>query len=125
MSPQPAAQQTEKETDEQREKRLEAEAMAEWVELVKDATEGDSSGAKQVQRAINLEAQIEKLRKQIDSNRKYLRLMSDNDELNEAQAEFTEVFYADRAKGERKDEADVAATRRAREHARKNGSTES
>lgn len=105
------------------EDKAEDQAVQGWAELVKRATEGESSGAKQVRRAIVLEQQISTLREKVNDNRTYLRLMDRNDELTEDQSEFTEVFYPEKEKGERRDADEVTATRRAREFARKNGSS--
>jgi hypothetical protein len=98
-----------------------ADAAA-WAEIVDSATEGDSSGARQVKRAIELEADRAKLMKQISDNREYLRLMDRNDELSEDQTEFLEVFYPEKERGSRREKADIEATRKAREAAR-NGTT--
>lgn len=103
------------------EEKAEREFAEHWAEVVKDATAGDSPGARQVQRAIDLERQISALREKVNDNRTYLRLMDRNEELNEAQAEFTDVFYPEKERGERRPTEETQATRRAREAARKNG----
>ena len=95
-----------------------AQAESDMKELFASATEGDSAGARQVQRAIDLERQLGELREKIDSNRTYLRLMKQNEELSEDQVEFVEVFYPEKEKGERRTDAEVEATRRARDVAR-------
>lgn len=115
-----AAQQPKQETAEEK---AEREFAEHWAEVVKDATAGDSSGAKQVRRAIELERQISSLREKVNSNRTYLRLMDQNEELSESQAEFCDVFYPEKEKGERRPPSETMATRRAREAARaSNGS---
>ena len=115
MSPQPAAKQ------ETAEEKAEREAQEHWAEVVKNATDGDSPGARQVRRAISLEKQISDIRERVNDNRTYLRLMDRNEELTEAQAEFVDTFYPEKEKGERRPKAETQATRRAREAARKNG----
>ena len=103
--------------------KAEAEATASkaWADLVAKATAGDSSGAKQVARAIDLERQRANVLEKIAANRTYLRLMDQNEELNEAQAEFLDTFYPEKERGERRSDDELTATRRAHEHARKNG----
>lgn len=96
-----------------------AEAEAEWQALVAEATEGDTAGSRQVERAITLEREMSAARKRVNDNREFLRLMARNDELNEAQVEFVETFYPEKEKGERRAQEDIDATRRAREAARK------
>lgn len=117
----PQATAAPQETAEDRAKR---EAEEAWKTLVREATKGDTPGSRQVKRAIRLEAQISKLREQVNDNRDYLRLMDRNEELSEAQAEFVDTFYPEKEKGERRPPEEVEATRRARAFARKNGSTE-
>lgn len=102
-------------------KAAQEKAEKEWAELVAKATDGDTTGARQVQRAIELEAQISSLREKVNDNRTYLRMMDKNDELTEDQSEFVEVFYPEKEKGERRPPAEVEATRIARAAARKNG----
>lgn len=114
-----AAPKPEAAKQESAEERAQREFDEHWADVVAEATEGDSPGARQVRRAIDLEAQISKLREKVNDNRTYLRLMDRNDELSEAQAEFTDVFYAEKERGERKTKEEALATRRARESARK------
>lgn len=99
-----------------------SDAGQEWSDLVKEATSGDSPGARQVKRAMRLEGEVAKIRKQVDDNRKYLRLMDANEELSEAQADFLDVFYPEKEKGERRTTDQVEATRLARQAARKDAS---
>lgn len=109
------------------EAKRQAEAAAEqaadrdWLELVVRATEGDTPGARQVLRAIELERQISDLRQKVNDNRTYLRLMDRNGELTDEQGTFTDVFYAEKERGERRTEEEAAATTRARKLARSNG----
>lgn len=108
-------QDTKPETAEQK---AEREFAEHWAEVVAAATEGDSPGARQVRRAVELERQISSVREKVNDNRTYLRLMDRNEELNEAQAEFVDVFYPDKEKGERKPKEETQATRRAKLAAR-------
>lgn len=107
------------ETPEQRERR---EAEAAWNALVGRATAGTGSAAKQIQRAVELEKERADVMDRINSNRTYLRLMDKNEELDEDQAEFLDVFYPEKERGERRAKADIEATRKAREAARRDGS---
>lgn len=102
---------------------VEAERAAdhEWLELVERATEGDNAGARQIARAIELEREITRLRARVNSNRTYLRLMNDNNELTDDQSEFVDVFYAEKERGERRTDEEAEATQRARRLARQNG----
>lgn len=101
----------------------ESEAAAqEWADLVARVTAGDSSAAKQIGRAISLEKERAELMKRIGDNRDYLRLMDKNEELNEDEADFLDTFYPEKERGQRREKADIEATRKAREAARKDGS---
>lgn len=118
----PQAKTVEKESAEAKAAReAEEAAEAEWLALVDRATEGDSAGARQVRRAIELERQIADLRQRVADNRTYLRLMDRNDELTNDQGTFVDVFYAEKEKGERRTDAEAAATNRARKLARQSG----
>lgn len=127
--PQAAAvpqQDAKKETAEEKAAREAEEAFkVHWAEVVKEATEGDSAGARQVRRAIQLEREISSTREKVNDNRTYLRLMDRNEELTEAQAEFVDVFYPEKEKGERRPKDETVATRRAREAARSSNGSES
>lgn len=98
-----------------------AEKAAEkaWAELVKRATAEDSPASRQIKRAMKLEKEISALRKSVNDNRDYLRLMDRNEELTEDQSEFLDTFYPEKEKGERRSAEEVEATRKAREAARK------
>lgn len=119
----PAVKQAPKQdsAEEQAKRQAEAAADAQWLELVAAATQGDSPGARQVKRAIELERQINDLRTKVNDNRTYLRLMDRNDELTDEQGTFVDVFYAEKERGERRTEEEAAATNRARRLARSNG----
>jgi hypothetical protein len=99
-------------------------AEQEWADLVERATEGDSPASRQIKRALRLEREISTLRKNVNDNRDYLRLMDRNEELTEDQAEFLDTFYPEKEKGSTRDAAEIEATRRAREFARKDGAGE-
>lgn len=114
------------ESAEDRAKREAAErAKQEWLQLVEDATKGDTPASRQIRRALRLEQELSKLRQSVNDNRDYLRLMDRNEELDEDQSEFLEVWYPEKEKGERRPPEEVEATRRAKSLARKNGADES
>lgn len=129
MSPQPAQPTAEKPAEAEKAKgKTDAEKAAEeaadqaWNELVERAsTTGGESPQTQVQRAIKLEAERVRLQERIAKNRTYLRLMDENEELNDDQQEFVDVFYAEKAKGEPRNSDELAATKRARRLAAANG----
>lgn len=126
MSPQPPAPTADKgKTDAEKKAEAEAEAAADkaWDELVERAsTTGGESPQTQVKRAVALEAQRAALAEKIAKNRTYLRLMDENEELNEDQQEFADVFYREKASGERSSAEEIKATKRAREAARRSNS---
>lgn len=118
----PVAQpQTEPETPDVDEVEDDDAAAAAWAALVEDVTAGDSSSARQIRRAIELEADRAKLMRQISDNRDYLRLMQKNEELDEDAVEFVETFYPEKERGTRRAKDEIEATRRARLAARTNG----
>jgi hypothetical protein len=118
----PQAKTVEKESAEAKAAReAEEAAEQEWLALVERSTEGDNAGARQVKRAIELEQTIADLRQKVNDNRTYLRLMDRNGELTDDQGTFTDVFYAEKERGERRTEKEAAATTRARKLARANG----
>lgn len=118
----PTTKQANSESAEDRAKREAAEkAEREWLELVKRATDGDSPATRQIERALRLEREISALRQSVNDNRDYLRLMDRNEELNDDQSEFLDVWYPEKEKGERRPPEEVEATRRAKALARKNG----
>lgn len=82
-----------------------------------------TSAEKQIARANALERDRSELMKKIGSNREYLRLMADNDELTEAQEDWLDAFYPQKEKGERRSEEDIERTRKAKEAARKDGNS--
>lgn len=123
--PQPAAPPAEapKQTDAAKE--AAAQAEQDWLDLVKDATStGHELAQEYVQDAIRLEADRAGVLAKIADVRDMLRKLDNTDKLNEAQAEFLDVFYPEKERGERRSAEDLEATRRAREAARKNGTAE-
>lgn len=78
-----------------------------------------TSADKQIVRANALERERADVMKRIASNREYLRLMADNDELTDEQEDWLEAFYPLKEKGERRSEEDIERTRKAKEAARK------
>jgi hypothetical protein len=122
--PQAKATQKTESAEDKAKREAEEQAQERWLALVERATAGDSPAARQIARAIKLEQQMngdEGLRSKINDNRTYLRLMDRNEELDEDQAEFVDVFYAEKEKGERRTEEEAEATVRARKLARSNG----
>lgn len=88
-------------------------------EVISAKAEGDRTpGERQILRAHVLEAERSELMGRIDANRKYLRLMAQNEELTEAEVTFLDTFYPEKEKGERRSEDQIEATRKAREAAR-------
>lgn len=79
----------------------------------------DSPAERQIARAKSLEKDRAELQKKIDANRRYLRLMEQNDELTTAQADWLDDFYPVKEKGERRSRDDIERTRKAKEDARK------
>lgn len=107
MSPQPAA------------------APAETVPhaaLIKRITEKDAadltSGEKQVARAIRLERERSDVMKRIAANREYLRLMEENEELGEDEADWLDDFYPQKEKGQQRSDDEIERTRKAKAAAR-------
>ena len=74
---------------------------------------------RQIERAKTLEKERATLMEKISANRTYLRLMASNDELSADQVKWLNVFYPEKERGERRSAADIEATRKAREAARK------
>lgn len=112
--PQPTAP---KEADPAQAEREAQEAA--WQALVERATSGDTAPARQVKRALALEAERAALMKRIADNREYMRLMDRNEELDDDQAEFLDTFYPEKERGQLRSKEDIEATRKAREAARK------
>jgi hypothetical protein len=78
-----------------------------------------TSAEKQILRAAHLERERASLMKQIASNREYLRLMADNDELSNEQEDWLGDFYPEKEKGQTRTSDEVEATRKAKAAARK------
>lgn len=82
------------------------------------AANTQSSAQRQIARAADLERKRAEIMKQVEANRKYLRLMDENDELTDQESEWLEVFYPLKEKGETRSKTEVEATRKLREQAR-------
>lgn len=80
--------------------------------------EPQTPGARQVQRAKDLEKQRSDLMDEISANRTYLRLMATNGELSAEEKAFVDTFYPSKERGERRSAEQIAATRTARDEAR-------
>jgi hypothetical protein len=80
-----------------------------------------TSADRQIARAKSLERERAELQKRISANREYLRLMDDNEELTDDQADWLEAFYPQKEKGERRSQEDIGRTRKAKEAARRDG----
>lgn len=81
---------------------------------------GDNPMAeRQIQKALDLEYERGVLLKKINANRELLRLMDDTDELSDAQGVWLDTFYASKEVGTKRSDADIEASRKMREAARK------
>jgi hypothetical protein len=74
-----------------------------------------------IARAVRLEQERARIQEQVGANRRTLRDLDAQDALNDEQAEFLDVWYPEKERGERRAKEDIEATRKAREAARKNG----
>lgn len=81
--------------------------------------EPETAGERQIARAEHLERENARLLKAVDANRKYLRLMDENDELTKAESAWLRDFYPQKAKGDKRSDDELDATRKVREAARK------
>lgn len=77
------------------------------------------SGQRQFMRAHALERVRSDVMEGVNSNRTYLRLMEKNGELSDELADWLADYYADKEAGEQRTEEQIAATRKAKEVARK------
>jgi hypothetical protein len=73
-----------------------------------------TSAAFQIDRAKTLEKERAELQGRIGKNREFLRLMDENEALNDEQAEWLDTFYPSKEKGERRSKEDILATRKAK-----------
>lgn len=114
MAPQPAAAQT-----------AETPAPAPHADLFKtiEGTPEDerSSAQKQILRAQSLERDRSDVMKRIAANREYLRLMEENEELEDDEADWLDDFYPQKEKGAQRSEDEVERTRKAKAAARDGG----
>lgn len=108
MSPQPAA--------------APAEAPVPHAELLKAIQDTDAdertTGQKQIARALALESERGAIMKKIAANRTYLRLMEENEELTDAEADWLDDFYPQKEKGQQRSEDEIERTRKAKAAAR-------
>lgn len=116
--PQPARPQADEVTEAKA--ALTAEETA-WRALVERASTGDGEGARQVRRAVALEAERARIMDVVAKNRTLLRLLDSQDSLDADQQEFLDTFYPEKERGTRRSAADVEATRKAKLVARRGG----
>lgn len=113
MSPQPAAAP----------KPPEAEKVlhADLLKRIADTPAGErTSGEKQIHRASVLEAERAEVMKRIAANREYLRLMEENEELEDDEADWLADFYPEKEKGQQRSEDEIERTRKVKAAARSN-----
>jgi hypothetical protein len=73
---------------------------------------------RQIERAKSLHREQVALQKRIDANRKYLRLMRDNEELNTDEAAWLDAFYAEKERGDHRSAEQIQNTKDVKESAR-------
>lgn len=121
MSPQPAAAPEAKAEPESLHKAL-MDRIAAKVKKATDEkrspTEDLTSAEKQVYRAQRLEAERAEVMKRIAANREYLRLMDDNEELTDAEADWLADFYPEKEKGQQRSDDEIERTRKVKAAAR-------
>lgn len=72
-----------------------------------------------IARAIQLEQERAQIQSRVAANRRSLRDLDSQDALTDEQAEFLDIWYPEKERGQRRDKEDIEATRKAREQARK------
>lgn len=72
-----------------------------------------------IHQAKMLEGELDVLRGKVGKNREQLRGLDELDALSPEQGEWLETFYPTKEKGDRRSDADIKATREAKEAARK------
>jgi hypothetical protein len=77
-----------------------------------------SSAQKQIARALRLEQERSETMKKIAANREYLRLMEENEELEDDEADWLDDFYPQKEKGQQRSEDEIERTRKAKAVAR-------
>lgn len=77
-----------------------------------------TSAEKQVARAVRLERERSVTMKKIAANREYLRLMEENEELNDDEADWLDDFYPQKEKGQQRSDDEIERTRKAKAAAR-------
>lgn len=115
MAPQPAAAPAQTPTEP-----VEAQVPhAALLKAISDTPEGDRSSAqKQIVRAVLLERERSSTMKKIAANREYLRLMEENEELEDDEADWLDDFYPQKEKGQQRSEDEIERTRKAKAAAR-------
>lgn len=81
-------------------------------------TEKRSSAQKQILRAVRLEGERADVLKRVAANREYLRLMDENEELEDDEADWLEDFYPSKEKGAQRSNDEIERTRKVRAAAR-------
>jgi len=112
MSPQPAAApaQTAQTTP---------HAHAALMARIDEKDPGDlSSAEKQISRAVRLERERSEAMKKVAANREYLRLMEENEELGDEEADWLDDFYPQKERGRGRSEDEIERTRKAKAAAR-------
>lgn len=77
-----------------------------------------TSAEKQIHRALLLEAERSESMKKIAANREYLRLMDENEELEDDEADWVDDFYPSKEKGQTRTDDEIERTRKAKATAR-------
>ena len=111
MSPQPAAAPAENGSQALLHKEL-------LDKIEKLDPEKRTSAQKQIARAIRLERERSETMKKIAANREYLRLMEENEELADDEADWLDDFYPQKEKGQQRSEDEIERTRKAKAAAR-------
>lgn len=123
MSPQPAAPPAEPKAEPK-----DDAAEQEWNELVDRATStGHELAQEYVKDAIRLEGERAAVMAEISVTRDMLRNLDKTNKLNDDQAEFIDVWFPEKERGQNRSRDDIEATRRAKLAARraaKNGATD-
>lgn len=116
MAPQPVAQ-----TDAQKEAAArKAEAEAAQQRLASLTSEGGTESVRiGIARAVELERRRADLMEAISNNRLKLRLAQKDGEMTDDQTAWLHEFYPDKEKGDRRSKAQIEATRKAKDAARR------
>lgn len=71
-----------------------------------------TSGEKQIARALRLERERAEGMKKIAANREYLRLMEENEELDDDEASFLDDWYPNKERGATRSDDEIETTRK-------------